>query len=334
MGWLTPEVLLISLIGILVVTEVTYFGEARRWVVEICAFGLLIGALRIVGSFQGNLFALFFEGVFLVMAAVASLAASRIPADQKVQHLVALLLVALGGCGVAAGENLLLLVIGLFTASIGGVLFGLEPIFSGIRGDQRRILRAAAEGHHFHLALAIAFLLLASAIIHAGFGSLNLDKIGALVRSGKALPPGHFWAVFCLLVAGASVGLRSLPLNFWFGRSNSEAEPAVFPAVFVMIPLLSFLFLVRVLARLTEFPDHPEHFQFAIGVLSVATMMSGALAAVFRKKVSEILTQWTVAQIGIILASLLVFDSRSFSAACLIFFQQFLGVVGLSMCCM
>ncbi len=242
-------------------------------------------------SYEVTPFALFFKAVFLLVALLVVLVSPTAmkPAAKNTEYYLLLLIATFGMMVVASGRDLLTIFVGLETTAL-----ATFPL-AGYRKDDLRSLEAATK---FVIigALGSALTLYGMSLLYATTGTIDLYAIGAAAEAGFG--PGSLLAI-AFLIGGFGFKVTSVPFHMWapdvydgsptpvsslLAAGSKKMGLAAFFKVF-------FLGLLAVKAQ----------WDLLIGILAVATMTLGNLAALRQTRVKRILAWSSVAQAGYML---------------------------------
>jgi NADH-quinone oxidoreductase subunit N len=196
---------------------------------------------------------------------------------------------------ISAG-NLLIVYLGLELMSLS--LYAI----AALRRDHPVSTEAAIK--YFVLgALASGFLLYGMSMLYGGTGTLDLEKIAA-VMSGRA--PGSstvivFGVVF--IVAGLAFKFGAVPFHMWV-PDVYQGTPTFATLLIAAAPkLATFAIAFRILAE--ALPAVANDWQQMLMVLSVLSMLLGNLVAVAQTNLKRMLAYSTIAQVGFVLLGML-----------------------------
>ncbi|HOX26171.1 MAG TPA: NADH-quinone oxidoreductase subunit N [Candidatus Krumholzibacteria bacterium] len=319
-----PELVLTGTVFAVLVLDLALRRSARRGrvLLLVTCLGLAAAATAIAGVsagaqplFYGMLvadgFALFVKGVVIAAAVVGAILAALSPEirrDQLGEYLILLVCLTLGMCLLAGARNLLMLYLALELVSLPSY------ILAGFRHGDRRSSEAALKYVVFGAA-ASGLMLFGFSLLYGLAGTLDLPGIGAAVVA-RGLQGGldaQLLVVVAVLLslAGFAYKVAAVPFHMWC-PDVYEGAPTPFVAFLSVAPkaagfaaLLRF-FLSGFGAPL-GFPAPGEFpWPFVLGVLAMATMTVGNLAAITQDNVKRLLAYSSIAHAGYLLMAVAV----------------------------
>ena len=241
-------------------------------------------------------FALAFDMVFLVTAALALLVAMDYLAAKDLQRgeYYALLLFAVAGMmATAAAQDLIIVYLGLETMSIS--LYVLTGF------NRREVTSVEAAMKYFVLgAFASAFLLYGVALTYGAAGSTNLARIGAWLAVNGIPGDPVALAALALLLVGFGFKVALVPFQWWTPDVYQGAPTSVTMFMAVGAKAAGFAALMRLLYTAFS-PAFTADWVTVVAVLAALTMTAGNLAALVQKDVKRMLGYSSIAHAGYIL---------------------------------
>ena len=163
-------------------------------------------------------------------------------------------------------------------------------------------------------ALASGFLLYGLSMMYGATGSLDLTQVFDAVASGQVK---HQVLVFGLvfIVAGLAFKLGVVPFHMWVPDVYHGAPTAVTLMIAGAPKLAAFAIIIRLLVE--GLLPLAFDWQQMMGVLAVASLLIGNLAAVMQSNLKRMLAYSTISQMGFVLLGLLsgVVNGNTLSAA-------------------
>ncbi|MEO3936565.1 proton-conducting transporter membrane subunit [Dermatophilaceae bacterium Soc4.6] len=302
---LLPELWL--LVGSLVVLVSGSFLPRRRlgWVRALTAAALIgsgvSAALALAGPDQ-----LVYDGTFAVdpatgavrlIAVVATLLVIALAGDELRDHLrqaeicALLLLATLGTVLLAGAHDLLIVVTGFLLASV--------PLYALV-GLTRTAAAAEAALKTYFFGSLFGILLMAGVIVLYGLGGETSYSV--LTSSLTTAPQGPLTVATVAVVGGLMFKAGAVPGHFWV--PDAAQGSSSFAASFLTtVPKLGALVAVY---RLVVMLPPESRAPLLVGILAVASMTLGNLAAFYQDDPRRLLGWSTVSQVGYLLVPVAV----------------------------
>lgn len=212
----------------------------------------------------------------------------------------------LGAFLMISGHNFLVLYTGLELMTLSSYAM------VALRRDHAVSTEAAMK--YFVLgALASGFLLYGLSMIYGATGSLDLAEVFKAIASREIK---HQVLVFGLVfvVAGLAFKIGAVPFHMWLPDVYHGAPTAVTLAIGAAPQLAAFAMVVRILVQ--GLLPLAIDWQQMLGVLAVASLLVGNLAAVAQSNLKRMLAFSTIAQMGFFLLAMLagVVDGQKVNA--------------------
>ena len=201
----------------------------------------------------------------------------------------------LGAFLMISGHNFLVLYVGLELMTLSSYAL------VALRRDHATSTEAAMK--YFVLgALASGFLLYGLSMIYGATGSLDVGEVFKAIASREVK---HQVLVFGLVfvVAGLAFKLGAVPFHMWLPDVYQGAPTAVTLAIGAAPQLAAFAMVIRILVQ--GLMPLAIDWQQMLGVLAVASLLVGNLAAVAQTNLKRMLAFSTIAQMGFLLLALL-----------------------------
>jgi NADH-quinone oxidoreductase subunit N len=169
-----------------------------------------------------------------------------------------------------------------------------------LRRDNEKATEAAMK--YFVLgAMASGFLLYGLSMMYGATGSLNIDEVFKAIGSGRIK---HEVLVFGLvfIVAGLAFKLGAVPFHMWIPDVYQGAPTAVTLMIGAAPELAAFGIVIRLLVE--GLIPLAIDWQQMLGLLAVASLLVGNLAAIAQTNLKRMLAYSTIAQMGFVLLGL------------------------------
>jgi NADH-quinone oxidoreductase subunit N len=257
------------------------------------AFGASTG-----GAIVADHFALGFQVVLLLIGVVAVLLTPSYLAATGSERgeVYALMLFSLTGMmGLVSALDLISAFIALEIMSV--ALYAL----AGVRRDQPESQEAAVK-YFLTGAFSSAFFLYGVALLYGVSGTTSLPKIARVLA---ALPPEELALPLLaagMLLVGFGFKVASVPFHMWAPDVYEGAPTTVTAFMSAGVKVAAFGAMLRVFG--VALPALAGHWQPAIAVLAVVSMVGGNLGALAQGNVKRMLAYSSVAHAGYILSAL------------------------------
>ena len=308
MNWAValPEIVLaLSAMGILI------FGVLQKGNATFSCTMLAIGALVLTGAlvmsggsgagynglFVVDPFADFMKMLVLVGAGLSIILALDYNVQEGISRFefpVLVLLSTVGMMIMCSTANMMTLYLGLELQSL-----ALYVLCAFNRDD----MRSTESGLKFFIlgALASGLLLYGISLAYGFAGTMDFAELGrALTQPGAASPGLIVGVVF--IIAGLSFKLSAVPFHMWT-PDVYEGAPAPVTAFMSTAPKVA---AIALLLRALEVPFHPivQQWSGLIVLVSIASMLLGALAAIGQKNIKRLMAYSSIGHIGYALVGL------------------------------
>src|SRR6185437_3330686 len=228
-----------------------------------------------------------------------------------------LLMSAAGGLLISAGQDLLVIFIGLELLSLGLYILTAFAKHSGKSAE-------SAIKYYLFGGMSAAFLLFGFSYLYGLAGSTNLHEIAmaaAVSRTASATP--LFYVALVMIAAGLGFKVAAVPFHFW-APDTYEGAPAPGAAFIASVSkVASFALLIGIGTALlhalgdihagmhlavpesnTQYFRPQAPWELILLILAVASMVLGNLAALVQNSVRRLLAYSAVAHAGYILLGL------------------------------
>jgi NADH-quinone oxidoreductase subunit N len=283
--------------------------------------------------FRGGLglddLAVFLALLFFLAVAFVILLSLKYIGQQEANHgeIFALLLLALSGLMImTSSSDLLVVFLGLEVLSVSSYAL------AGLRRNNEKSGEAALK--YFLLgSFASAFLVLGLALLFGAAGSLSIPAVVAHFREAAGSPVLGLSGLALVLV-GFGFKIAVVPFHMWT-PDVYEGAPTPITAFFSVGPKAAgFAVLIRVFVNFWSSTPNGSALFWALGTISVLTMLLGNLVALRQTNVKRLLAYSSIAHAGYILVAILAQDQASllFYLAAYLFMNvgAFAALIGLS----
>src|SRR6185312_9351783 len=242
----------------------------------------------------------FFKLLFLMTAALVALVALRAgdAVEESAAELYALLLTTtLGMMLMAAARDLLMAYLSLETVSI------MSYVLAGFRRRARASAEAALK-YVVYGGVASGVMLYGMSLFYGLAGATSFPAILQAAGSTTAAPTVVLAVVLCL--AGFGYKVASVPFHMWC-PDVYEGAPTVVSAFLAVGPKAAgFALLLRFCAGVlpAELGGAPAPWPLLFGLVAVATMTLGNLAALAQTNVKRLLAYSSIAHAGYLLLAI------------------------------
>ncbi|MBU0688792.1 MAG: NADH-quinone oxidoreductase subunit NuoN [Gammaproteobacteria bacterium] len=161
-------------------------------------------------------------------------------------------------------------------------------------------------------AMASGFLLYGMSMIYGGTGSLDVQTISNVIKSGQA---NDMLLVFGLafLVAGLAFKLGAVPFHMWVPDVYHGAPTAMTMFIGTAPKLAAFAFVMRILVESLQ--PLMIHWAGMLAVLAVLSMGVGNITAIAQTNIKRMFAYSTIAHMGFLLLGVLSGTLDGYSSA-------------------
>ena len=251
--------------------------------------------------------------VFLTVVILSSVILTSLLADGYLRRerlegpeaYVLLLLSAAGGIVMAGANDLLVLFLGLEILSIAAyVLAGLHV---------RRARSGEAALKYFVLgSFSSAFLLYGIALVYGATGTTNITGIRTFLAQNVLANDVMLLAGFALLLVGLGFKVAATPFHAWAPDVYEGSPSPVSAFMASAVKTAGFAGILRVFV--IGFASYRTDWQPIVYVMSVATMVVGAVLAVSQTNVKRMLAYSSISHAGFILIGVQAATDRGMRA--------------------
>ena len=296
--------------GVLLVLLVVSFRRSHRLTATLAGlvlaaafaalpFGLLNGAREVTPLLMLDSYAAFFNGLFIIIAAVTVLLSHRYlqgsAGSQDEFHLL-LLIATLGTMTLASAQHFAAVLLGLEVLSISLYVMVAYP------EEDSPPLEAALK----YLVLSgvgSTTMLFGMALIYHAVGGMGFAEIGAFAATGER---SDLWLAMGLLlfVSGVAFKLSLIPFHMWTPDVYQGAPATVTGYLATVSKAAVFAMLLR-FALEANLLDRGMAFTF-LAVMAVLSMVVGNLLALLQESIKRLLAYSSIAHMGYLMIGLLV----------------------------
>ena len=224
------------------------------------------------------------------------------------EYYVLLLFATLGMMLMVAGEDLIVVFLGLELMSV------CVYVLAGI--NRRSSAAAEAALKYFLLgAFASGFLLYGIALVYGATGTTNLTQVGVEIRKLGLVGSPMLLLGLALLLVGFGFKVAAVPFHMWAPDVYDGSPTPVTGYMATAVKAAAFAALLRVLAE--AFPAVPA-WREIVWWLAAATMVGGNLIALAQRTVKRMLAYSSIAHAGYVLVA--VAAGTALGAAAFLFY--------------
>jgi NADH-quinone oxidoreductase subunit N len=248
--------------------------------------------------FFRTLLGLFLAGVILLWLVGQNLRgatgrASARPAPAGPEFFVLLLTSALGMILMVSTTNLLVMLIGIETASL--------PSYAMVATDKRsRVGAEASLKYVLFGAASAAIMIYGISLIYGNFGTLDLPTAVARLTAGTALLGPAAWLGLAATLVGIAFKIAAVPMHFWCPDVFEGAPIEVTTWLSVASKAAGLGLLLRLVTTLASIPAVSVMMPLAwgVGLVAAVTCTVGNLAALRQESVKRLLAYSSIAHAG------------------------------------
>lgn len=255
------------------------------------------GGYTFAGMFISDGFGVFMKVLILLGSALSiilSLGYIREQGMERIEYPVLILLATLGMMMMVAASDLISLYLGLELQSL--ALY----VLAAFRRDSERSTEAGLK--YFVLgALASGILLYSASLIYGFTGTTNFEGIAANIFAADHPSVGVLFGL-AFLAAGLAFKVAAVPFHMWT-PDVYEGAPTPVTAFFSIAPkIAAFALFVRVM--MGPFADLVGDWTQIIVVMSAASMVLGAFAAIGQRNIKRMMAYSSIGHVGFALMGL------------------------------
>jgi len=251
------------------------------------------------GQFVVDDFAHFMKWLVIIGASLAIIMSINFNEQEGIarfEYPVLILFAALGMFMMASANDLISLYVGLELQSL--ALY----VVAAFRRDSLKSSEAGLK--YFVLgALSSGMLLYGSSLIYGFSGTTNFEGLATLFNGLGSTEPGVGLVVgLVFLIAGLAFKVSAVPFHMWT-PDVYEGAPTPVTAFFAVAPKVAAIALfIRVL--MGPFGSLIAEWQQVIVLISIASMVLGALAAIWQDNIKRLLAYSSIGHVGYALIGL------------------------------
>ncbi len=251
------------------------------------------------GQFAVDRFAVLAKVLILIGAALAlmlSLDYNRQERIGRFEYPVLILFATVGMMGMVSATSLMTLYLALELHSL-----ALYVLAAFARDD----VRSSEAGLKYFVlgALASGLLLYGISLVYGFSGTMDFATLGHLLAAPADASPGMIVGVVFVIV-GLAFKISAAPFHMW-APDVYEGSPSAVTAFFATAPKIAAMaLLVRVMA--VPFGHLLASWQLVIEIISVASMILGALAAIGQTNIKRLMAYSSIGHMGYALIGLAV----------------------------
>lgn len=247
--------------------------------------------------FVTDMFAVFTKGLVIVAAALGVIMSRDFMERHHVARFefpILIVFATLGMMLMISANDLISLYVGLEMQSLS--LY----VMASIQRDDNRATEAGLK--YFVLgAVASGLLLYGSSLVYGFAGTTNFDALAGLFAANADVSPGLVIGIVFIL-AGLAFKVSAVPFHMWT-PDVYEGAPTPVTAFFAVAPKIAALALfVRVMVG--PFGDLMAQWQQIVILISVLSMILGALAAINQRNIKRLMAYSSIGHVGYALVGL------------------------------
>jgi NADH-quinone oxidoreductase subunit N len=247
------------------------------------------------GMFVVDQVALIFQAIFLVVGGITILLSIQYVVEEGLEpgeYYALLLFALLGAMLMAAGDDLLIIFLGLEIMSLA------QYILAGMRHNLMRSNESALK--YFLLgAFATGFLLYGISLIYGATGVTNLPAIVTAVRESGLVDHPLLTIGMGLLIVGFGFKIAAVPFHMWTPDVYEGAPTPVTALMSTGVKAAGFAALARVF--LTALGELQGSWAPILWGMAVLTMTVGNVAAIAQVNIKRLLAYSSIAHAGYLL---------------------------------
>jgi NADH-quinone oxidoreductase subunit N len=331
-----PETFLVGASFVLLIGGL-FWGERAFRKVMLASKVALAGALVMLwampasrevafhGAFIQDAFSIFMKALVLISALVALTVSRKSLTSEDIAQYEYPLLVILAVVGMMvmiSANSLLSFFIGLELQSLS--LY----ILVALRRDNQKASEAGIK--YFVLgALSTGLLLYGISLIYGYFGTINFDEIAKALEGAKGVSlPLTFGLVF--LIAGLAFKVSGVPFHMWTPDVYEGAPTSVVTFLASAPKVAGVAVLIRVLV--SPFFNAWPQWQLLLTVISLASMVLGAFAALNQRNIKRLLAYSAIGNMGYCLIGIAIATEEGIAASTLYLLLYVIMIIGVFSC--
>ena len=317
--------IVVAVTGVVVLLAQAFTPKGGRAPAAALSLAGLAGALAVViliargpgrgavlaSSVAADDFALFFQGLILAVGIVAVLLSPsylRETAIDRGEYYALVLFAIVGMLGLVSALELVAVFVALEIMSV--AVYAL----AGFHRDRAESQEAAVK-YFITGAFSSAFFLYGVALLYGLTGSTSLSLIARGLRMGVVAPAAAVAGVTSvgaatalalvgvgLLLVGFGFKIASVPFHMWAPDAYEGAPTTVTALMAAGVKAAAFGAFLRVFVQ--ALPSLAAHWQPAVAVLAIVTMIVGNLGALAQSNLKRMLAYSSVAHAGYLMTAL------------------------------
>ena len=260
------------------------------------------------GQFIVDQFAKFMKWLILLGSALAILMSLNYNEREKIQRFefpILILFAALGMLLMVSANDLISLYVGLELQSL--ALY----VIAAFRRDSTKSSEAGLK--YFVLgALSSGMLLYGASLIYGFAGTTRFGALAGLFTGPNADPGIGVVVGLVFLLAGLAFKISAVPFHMWT-PDVYEGAPTPITAFFAVAPKIAAMALL-VRTMVGPFGELYEQWQQVVIFIAVASMLLGALAAIWQTNIKRLLAYSSIGHVGFALVGLAAGSKEGISA--------------------
>ncbi|MGB0630222.1 MAG: NADH-quinone oxidoreductase subunit NuoN [Alphaproteobacteria bacterium] len=250
------------------------------------------------GQFIVDQFARFMKWLVLLGSALAVIMSMNYNAREEIERFefpVLILFASLGMLLMVSANDLISLYVGLELQSL--ALY----VIAAFRRDSTKSSEAGLK--YFVLgALSSGMLLYGASMIYGFAGTTRFDVLATLFTGPNTDPGVGVVVGLVFLLAGLAFKVSAVPFHMWT-PDVYEGAPTPVTAFFAVAPKIAAIALL-VRTMIGPFGELFDQWQQIIVFISIASMLLGALAAIWQKNIKRLLAYSSIGHVGYALVGL------------------------------
>ena len=255
------------------------------------------GTVTFSGMFIVDQFAVFMKVLVLIgsaLAIVMSFSYIRDEGMERFEFPVLMVLATLGMLMMISANDLMSLYLGLELQSLALYV---------VAAFKRESLRSTEAGLKYFVlgALSSGMLLYGCSLIYGMTGTTNFSELAATLSGGNDVPIGLIIGLV-FLISGLAFKVSAVPFHMWT-PDVYEGAPTPITAFFAVAPKVAAIALfLRVM--MSPFGELVAEWQQVIIVISIASMVLGAFAAIWQDNIKRLMAYSSIGHMGYALVGL------------------------------
>lgn len=246
------------------------------------------------GMIRHDMVTLVFRVMFIGALILTSLISMDVPVLQKSEYYGLLITATIGFSLMAASADMIMLYIGLETASISSY------VLAGIMTKKQRSTEAGMK-YFVYGAFATGVMLYGMSLLYGLTAQTNIYVIGDMLR-GAAISPeanGVLLLATVMIVVGFGFKISAVPFHFWTPDVYEGAPTSFTGFVSTASKAAGFAIFIRVFSSgMLGEPGQGSAWWAMLVAMCIITMTLGNFAAIFQTNIKRMLAYSSIAQAG------------------------------------